>query len=284
VKIYLANYQPDRLGGGWSFARNFVKGMGDSISSYEDADIFFVTSASMTTREDVAKAKADGKKVVLRVDNILRPSRNRGGGMSHMRDYAEAADLVVYQSRDAYMRLANFLGKNGKIILNSTDESIFYPSKHDRPLFSYLYSRYNRDETKNFEIARDHFAAISQHISNEDIEPQLTIVGQFSQELQEYNFDFYNGENVRFMGTVSDPNTMADIYRNNIHLIYTYWRDACSNTLIEALMCDMHIVFPDDYFKKGSANEIITLFDIYGRDYFMLHRMCSEYKNAMEAL
>ena len=279
MKIYIANYQPDRQGGGWSFARNFAKGMGDSITqNYDEADVYFIVSASMTTRDEVTKAKNDGKKVVLRVDNILRPSRNRGGGMSHMRDYAEMADLVVYQSVDARNRLSPYLGREGKVILNSTDEDIFFPGKGERS--GHLYSRFNRDETKNFEVARDHFATIHQVIPD----LKLTIVGQFSQELQEYNFDFFNGENVRFMGTITDPMTMADIYRAHEYLIYTYWRDACSNTLIEALMCGMEIVFPDDFFMKGSANEIMTMFNMYGRDFFMLHRMCSEYKNAMEAL
>ena len=281
MKIYLDNYEPNRTGGGWSFARHFVKGMGDLITTdYKEADIFFVTSASMTTREKVEQAKKDGKKVVLRVDNILRPSRNRGGGMTHMRDYADNADLVIYQSRDAWDRLSDYLNKVGTIILNGTDESVFYPAKERPEALTYIYSRFNRDETKNWEIARDFYAETS-HILKGDC--QLYIVGQFSDELREYNFDFYQSENFKYLG-VLPPQELADVYRNSSMLIYSYWRDACSNTLIEALMCGLKIAYPDPFFKKGSANEIHTLWDIYGDSYFGLDRMCSEYKVAMGKL
>lgn len=285
MRIHLANYQPDRQGGGWSFARNFVKGMGDMISDYESSTIYFITSASMTTREQVAQAKADGKKIVLRVDNILRPSRNRGGGMTHMKDYAEAADLIIYQSDAARLRVGPFLGKNGPVILNSTDEEIFYPGSIEKNSDSYLYSRFNRDETKGFEQARDYFATLYRKNPG----AKLNITGQFSQELIEYNFDFFNGETPRYLGVVKDPVAMADIYRDNTYLIYTYWQDACSNTLIEALMCGMIIDFPDEYYRKGSANEIMDKWDSImpgagGREYFSLKRMCDDYKKEMVVL
>lgn len=282
MKVYVDNYEPGRQGGGWSFARNFVKGMGDVITqNYKEADIFFVTSASMTTRDKVSQAKKDGKKVVLRVDNILRPSRNRGGGMTHMRDYADMADLVIYQSRDAWDRLSDYLNKVGTIILNGTDQEYFYPAKERPEVMTCLYSRYNRDETKNWEVARDYFSETSAALKGEC---RLLIVGQFSDELREYNFDFYNGEKFTYLGIIKDPLQLGDIYRNASFLIYPYWRDACSNTLIEALMCGLKISYPDQFFRKGSANEIHTLWDIYGDTYFGLERMCSEYKQAMEAL
>ena len=277
--VHIAGYEPNRVGGGWSFARNFAKGAAEHLADYNHANIYFIPSASMVKREDVQKAKKDGKKIVLRVDNILRPSRNRGGGMSHLKDYAELADLVIYQSRDAWDRLSDYLNKHGIVILNGTDESIFKPGSPVENL-TYLYSRFNRDETKNWEIARDFFA------ETHNIVPQarLFITGQFSDELREYNFDFYNGENFQYLGVVQDPNQMADIYRNCSHLIYSYWRDACSNTLIEALMCGLKIAYPDPFFKKGSANEIQTLFNIYGDTYFGLGRMTNEYLTAMEKL
>lgn len=286
MKIYLANYEPGRIGGGWAFARNFVKGMDGITTNYDEADIYFITSASMVSREDAMKAKEDNKKIVLRVDNILRNSRNRNTGMSRMQDMANLADLVVFQSNAVREMLGWWLFdgkyKNNKVILNSTDEDIFFNDKL-ADWNTYLYSRYNRDETKNWEVARYYYSKIAE-MDNEEHKHILNIVGKFSPELVEYNFDFYNDENFKYWGEISDPYAMADIYRNNHHLIYTYWQDACSNTLIEALMCNCHIDFVDDYFKRGSANEIMTLFEVYGKDYFKLHRMCSEYTNAMKGL
>ena len=279
MKIYIANYQPDKLGGGWSFARNFNDAMGEAISDYVSSDIYFITSPSMVQREDVLQAKNDGKKIVLRIDNIVRNSRNRNTGMTRMKDFAEWADLVVYQSVAARNMLMPFLQKSGPVILNATNENIFKGSNVGAG-YSYLYSRFNRDETKNFEVARSYFSKISL------MEPKskLTFVGQFSPELVEGNFDFYNNENYHFFGTVNNPNTMAEVYRNNQYLIYSYWNDACSNTLIEALMCGCMVIFPDTYYKQGSANEIMTFFEHYGEYYFHLARMANEYREAMSKL
>lgn len=279
--VHIANFEPGRQGGGWSFARNFAKGIAPHLADYDHANIYFITSASMVKREEVQKAKKDGKKIVLRVDNILRPSRNRGGGMSHLKDYADMADLVIYQSRDAWDRLSDYLNKVGTIILNGTDPEFFYPAKERPEKITFLYSRFNRDETKNWEVARDYYAETSAAIGNAC---KLYIVGQFSDELREYNFDFYNNEDFQYLGVVKSPQELGDIYRSCTHLIYPYWRDACSNTLIEALMSGLKISYPDPFFKKGSANEIHTLWDIYGDTYFGLDRMASEYITAMEGL
>lgn len=286
MKIYIANYQANKIGGGWSFIRNFVKGMGDTITqNYDQADIYFIASPSMVQREDVQKAKRDKKRIVLRIDNIVRNSRNRNTGMSRMKDFAEWADLVIYQSVAAQKLLQGFTSKKGQVILNSTDEDVFHRGKLPPDSFTFLYSRQNRDETKNFEVARAYFASISEIYNGRlSLKPRLTLVGQYSQELREGNFDFYNNEKFTYLGSITDPESMANIYRNNECLIYTYWQDACSNTLIEALMCGCKIDFPDEYYRKGSANEIMVLFDLYGREYFSLKRMADEYTKAIGAI
>lgn len=281
MKIHIARADITRNGGGWSWQSNFIKGARELVCEYDEADIYFITSASMLERSEVEKAKADGKKIVLRVDNILRNSRNRNTGMTRMRDFAEWADLVIYQSVWAKEKLQPFLqAKNHKVILNAVDENIFYPAETEPSIYNVLYSRFNRDETKCFEIARDWFAERYAGVNNMN----LTLVGQYSPELVEYNFDFYNNEKHKYLGVISTPENMADVYRNNWGLIYSYYHDACSNTLIEALMCGLTILYPDPFFKEGSANEIEVLYNLYGRNYFMLHRMVSEYKSVMEGL
>ena len=117
MKIYIAKFEPDRIGGGWSFASNFHDGMGDLITAnYDEADIYFITSPSMVQRDEVAKAKADGKKIVLRLDNAVRNSRNRNTGMTRMKDFAEWSDLIIYQSNWAKDYLMPFLKKDKKQI------------------------------------------------------------------------------------------------------------------------------------------------------------------------
>lgn len=245
--------------------RNFAKGV--ELYPYEESDVYIIAGASMVERSEVIKAKEDGKKVILRVDNALRNSRNRGTGMTRMKDFAEISDLVIYQSHWAREYLRPYLKKDGPIIVNGTDRKIFYPPKQ-RTRNIYLYSRFNRDETKNWEVARYWYS----QKQLEDPTAELWIVGAFSPELVEYNFDFYNNENFRYMGTLTDPASMADVYRNAKYFIYTYFADACSNSLIEAICSGCEIVDPHHFLDTGGAPDILQTEDL------SLERMCREYE------
>lgn len=280
MKIHLAKYEPNRQGGGWTFQRNFYKAMTDKgieLTNQEQADIYFITSASMVTRDEVREARDQGKKIVLRCDNIIRNSRNRNTGMSRMRDFAEWADLVIYQSEFAKGLLDKFLQpKKSVVILNSTDESIFYGEP--KPLQGrYLYSKYSSDETKNWEMARLKFQELNDPKS-------LTIVGRFDETLREYNYDFYQGEEVYEKGLITDANTLADIYRNHDCLLYSYFNDACSNTLIEALSCGLEVIDCYGMTQTGGAPEILAKFREIGKNYFFLERMADDYIAALGAL
>lgn len=284
MKIHIANYEPDRLGGGWRFSSNLVKGLGDKVSNYEEADIYFVAGPTMVSYEEVEKAKQDGKKIVLRIDNIVRNSRNRNTGMSRMKRFGELADLLVYQSEYAADILGKqFLNREGPVILNGCDTSIFNPKgREESTTARFLYSRVNRDETKNWEMARFIFQEQS-HVR--DGEAKLHLVGQFSPELVEYNFDFYNDEKYHYWGTITDPETMATIYRNSDYLLYTFFNDACSNTMIEALCSGCEIFDPYGMANTGGAPEILHCFEEHGgRDYFTIERMTNDYLEEMSKL
>lgn len=280
MKVYIAKYEPDRIGGGWSFSRNLANGLGEQFTTnYEEADVYFICSPSMVQREDVQKAKSDGKKIILRIDNAVRNSRNRNTGMSRMFDFANWADLVIYQSAWARDYLKPFLKKEGQVILNGIDTALYHAPSTEPDGDFILYSRFNRDETKNWEVARYWFSTY--FVTHPD--SRLYIVGQFSPELQGGNFDFYNNESFQFQG-VLPPENMADLYRHCKKFLYTYFNDACSNTLIEALCSGCEIVGDEYYLCTGGAAEIFKAFNEKGRDYFSLDRMVNEYKTAMESL
>jgi glycosyltransferase involved in cell wall biosynthesis len=231
----------------------------------------------MVSVGEVEQAKADGKKVVMRVDNITRNSRNKRNGMDRMFTKAQLADLVIYQSKFARDLLQPFLqAENHTVIMNAADADVFHDLGRNDDGHTYLYSRYNRDETKNFEVARYTF----QNIQEEEMEAKLLLVGQFSPELVNNNFDFYMGEAIEFLGVITDPYRMAEIYRRTTKLIYTYWHDACSNTLIEARICGCDILIPHPFFLEGSAQEIMEK-DL---EYLKLPRMIKEYKEAISGI
>lgn len=275
MKVYLAKYEPDRVGGGWSFQKNFVKAMGDTITyDYNEADIYFISSPSMVQRDEVQQAKQDGKKIVLRIDNAVRNSRNRNTGMSRMKDFADWADTVIYQSDWAREYLSEFLNKDGAVILNGVDLDLYHPAYKNRAV---LYSRFNRDETKNWEVARYWFSR-----NYKDYE-KLLIVGQFSQELRDGNFDFYDDENFEYLGVLDEKN-MAKLYSTTGFFLYTYYNDACSNSLIEALVSGCEIVGDEYYRGTGGAKEILDSFRQFGRNYFSVERMGEQYKKVLGTL
>lgn len=266
--VHLAKYEPDRLGGGWTFMRNLSKGL--LTSSFEVADIYFISGATMVTREEVETARNAGKKIVLRVDNAIRNSRNRNTGMSRLKDFSAWADLVIYQSSWARDYLMPFTGKDGPVILNGCDLDLFTPE--EKIADSIIYSRYNRDETKNWEVAR--------YFLSQTKDKQIYIVGNFSPELIEGNFDFYQNEQFEYFGVLNERN-YAKLLRKTEQFLYTYYNDACSNSLIEALCCACEIVGDRYYRETGGAKEIIESFESKGRDYFSLERMVGEYQREL---
>ena len=263
MRIHIPKYEPNRPGGGWTFCRNLVNELG--WSEYEDSDIYFIAGASMVERSEVEKAKADGKKIVLRVDNALRNSRNRGTGMTRMRDFAQLADLLVYQSEWARDYLKPYLGVDGPVIVNGVDTKVFHKGGQKQNV--YIYSRFNRDETKNWEIARYWYS----RKQIEDPNAVLWIIGAFSPELIEYNFDFYNNENFKYWGVIQSPETLADLLRSSKYFIYTYFADACSNSLIEAIRCGCKIIDPHHFLDTGGAPDILQTEDLSSE------RMAREY-------
>lgn len=280
--ICLPSYDEQALGGGWSFISNLKTAIPDYFTDYEHADTFFIPSASMVSRDEVYQAKQDGKKIVLRCDNIIRNSRNRNSGMTRMKDFADWSDLVIYQSEFARDLLDPYLRtKNNTVILNSCNELYFhYPTQEYKlaGVSRYLYARSSTDETKNWDIARISFQNVQGPKS-------LTIIGKpFKEDMSLYNYDFYQGENVRYLGEIRDKNTLGDIYRDHDYLVYSYFQDACSNTLIEGLCSGLKILNCYGMAETGGAPEILEKFREFGQNYFFLERMGMEYIEALESI
>ena len=242
MKIYIANQSKQKIGGGWTFLANFTKYAKRQgikiVDNVDDCDIYFIAGATMVMRDEVQQAKDKGKKIVLRVDNIPRNSRNRNTGTSRLYDFAQLSDLVIYQSKWAKDYISPFLKKDGTIILNGPDTEIFNETKgaaipvDGKP--QYLYIQFNRDETKQWHHTWYDF----QMIQREDPDAHLWIIGNFSPEQQQYNFDFYNNERFRYVGVLDNPEDMAEYMRSADVLMLPYYNDACSNTLMEYLACN----------------------------------------------
>lgn len=256
MKIYIPNDSEQSLGGGWTFRRNFIKGLAgkaEVVDSPEKADIVFITAPTMVTRDTVEKIHGMGKKFVLRLDNIPRNSRNRNTGTSRLFEFAQKASKIVYQSQWSKDYLMPFIKREGVVIHNGVDMEIFNPRGekydfHGEP--TYLYSRFNRDETKRWEEAWYKF----QMIFRKNPKAKLVIVGNFSDEQKEYNFDFFQGEQFDYLGIQDNPEEMAKIYRGCEFFLATYYNDCYSNTYQEALACGVKLFEPD---MSGGTPELI---------------------------
>lgn len=277
--IYIAKQDENKTGGGWSWIQNALKSL--PTTNYKDALVYLIPSPSMVSKEEVDQAQSDGKKIVLRVDNIVRNSRNRNTGMSRMKRFAEQADAIIYQSQFAKNLLLPYLQLDGYVILNSCDQSIYNSKgRTESTTGRYMYSRVNRDETKNWEMARIYF----QNVALNQKDTKLHIVGHFSPELVEYNFDFYMNENYQYWGIMRDPQSLAQIYKDSDYFIYTYFNDACSNSLIEAISSGCYVADPYKMLSTGGAVEIIDAYKLFGEEFFGLERMGKQYMEVINEL
>lgn len=238
IKIHILVDSQQSLGGGLTFIRNFTTA-GKKFFEFTDednADVILLPGASLMNRDSVERVKNKNKKIVLRIDNALKNSRNRNTGSSRLYDFAQMADLVIFQSNWAREYLSPFIKKDGVVIINGADENIFKPEgekieKDGNPV--YLYVRYNLDETKHWHQVWYEY----QMVYRQNNEAMLWLVGRWPGEVIQYNFDFFMGERYRYFGVIEDPREMAKIYRSADVLIAPYYYDACSNVIIEAKLC-----------------------------------------------
>jgi glycosyltransferase involved in cell wall biosynthesis len=282
MRIYIVGKQKliDHNGGGFSFVRNFIKGCPfEIVEDPKDCDIFFIPSASMY--EKGMEIPID-KKVVLRVDNALKNSRNRNAGMRRMCEIASKADLIVYQSKWSQEYLSpviNACRVKETVIVNGSDTKIFKPEglvKENTGSPLYLYVRSSNDETKQWHQSWYEFQMIQRRQPN----AELWIAGRFSPENHEYNFDFFNNENYKYLGFVQSPEDMACLYRTAEYLLFPFFNDSCSQTLIEFLLTKRdksRVLFNNN---TGGNPDILNS-DINN---LTIEYMCQKYKEALEQL
>lgn len=260
MKILATSQSKQGIGGGWTFLRTFAKyapKYGGQIVSSGDADVLLISGATMLQRDFVFEWKKKGMKIVLRVDNIPRNSRNRNTGTSRLKDFAAAADLVIYQSEWARDYIQPFLQKDGVVILNGADPEIFNTSGSIRPRDGepqHLFVQYNRDETKQWHQMWFEYQMRFRELTEEGKRPHLWIAGQFSPELQAANFDFFMGERFEYLGVLEEPEEMAEVMRGADVLLAPYYNDACSQTIVEARMCGVGVI---EHNATGGTAEII---------------------------
>jgi len=251
MKIKIPKSTQTGIGGGISFIDNLKKASIHEVVADGDYDILLIAGATLCDRADFVDAKKKNKPIILRVDNILEDSKNRSTGMSRMREYAEGANVIVYQSDWAKHILEEICG-DGIVIRNGVDSEIFYPAEikdwGDNRIF---YSKFSRNETKNFHVVQYWWREYNL-IKKDDT---LVLAGRFSDAIQKINnpFEFHNGENFEYRGVIEDKHLLANIIRGCDVAFLPYFADACSNTVLECQACGVPVI----YHNYGGTKELV---------------------------
>jgi len=288
IKVYLPQLKKDSIGGGWTFSRNLQKvlfGRVEFTDDLKNCDLVFITGATMMTREALNEITNLNKKVILRVDNIPKESRNRGCGFSRLKKSAEIANVIIYQSKWAKEYAGFYLG-DGEVIYNGVDTTIFSPNGEEIVIPEhtdiYLFDAHSSNENKRFEEAR----YIFNNYWRSDRNSQFWILGhnwadkQIMKEMKEYNYDFFDGEVVKEIDVIPDQFELAKLLRSAKALIYPSFCDACPNMVLEALGCGLKVVGVN---KEGGTIELINGFEDGSLD-ISLYRMGEEYYNLINKI
>jgi len=280
--------KPDyAIGGGFTFVRNLIKYLerqGVSCVFEGDYDVYFLIGPTTAQREDVKQAVSQGKKVVLRVDNIPEDYRNRGTAISRLKDFSEMADVVVYQSGWAKQYVMGLTGVDGVVIYNGVDKDIFKPGKKIKK--TYLYVRSSTNESKRWQEAK--YIYRQKWLKGEA--DMLTIVGNFADYTRMYGDDFFKrykmgmfDEPYEYLGQIEDPLEMAEILKTHEYLIAPFYNDAMSNTICEGLACNCKIITGTGG-KSGGTIEILGNFKEKGIDWLDMNRCGEEYLGIFKLL
>lgn len=256
MRIRLPHDSEKFQGGGTTFINNFSKAINKYghtiVDNTSDYDTLFIAGATLASREEVIKAKTEGKIIILRVDNLLEDRKNRNTGMPRLKEFANLADVIVYQSEWAKKLLSPLIG-NGVVINNGVDTDIFYPRTKPKTWdnLRIFYSKYSRNEVKQFHEVQYWW----REYCLEKKDDTLVLVGKFADDYLkiEHPFDFHNEEDCEYQGVIMDNKILADSMRGCDVAFLPYMFDACSNTILEAQACGLPII----YSPTGGTPEIV---------------------------
>lgn len=254
LKVYVPNISNTPIGGGFTFLRNFKKGLNGKVKfvdNWRDCDIIFVFGITTMDKTEVHEAVKAEKKLVLRVDNIPRKSRNRRQSPAErLKEFGQIASLVVYQSKWCERWAGYFAGK-GIIINNGVDLSVFNMNGRESDAHTYLYIDYNPNPFKRFDEAIYWF----ENIWRTDNTAHLVIAGNVPKEYlenPEYNWDLNVPAKVEYEGIMNTPEEVAELMKRCDYLIYPSFAEAYPNTVLEAVACGVKPIFLNE---EGGSTE-----------------------------
>lgn len=277
MKLFIPHYKKlsSSIGGGNTFTKHLISNLPESIElvdNIESANVYFLIGPSTETSKEVAKAKALGKHIVLRLDGYCEDWRNSGKGTKRLFESYKMSDFVIYQSEFIGNTVLKYLKyrfgeKPNKLIYNGVDTDTFKSSGSDRASKSYVTTFYRKDPNKRFEEVLARF----RDIHTADQRATLTLIGRYSTEYKDHNFGFFDDMRINYLGVLNHEQ-MNEVYNKNRFFLYPSFADPAPNALLEALHSGLEPVYLNNY--GGS----VELYMKYKEGYnFSVKRMASEY-------
>lgn len=274
MKIKILNYEQylDRIGGGFTFLRNFTS----NFDVCDNGKVLFIPNPMQANVDEVREITIPR---ILRLDNIPEEKNNRGCSASKLKAILPLADYIIFQSEWSKSKYLEFcelndvkITDNQKVIYNGVDTRIFHKPNNEIELPHFIYV-HGKGDNKRWPEAQEFFRRM--YYSNRDA--KLFLIGSFARETSDYNFGFYNGENFQYFGPQNDK-SIADIMRMCKYILYPAFADSCPNTLIEAMSCGLEVFLINGY---GGQKEVYDLFQESPK-IFILDYMINEYKKVFK--
>ena len=260
IKVYIEGGEKykNSCGGGFTFLRNLKKGLEgkvEFVGDWKDCDIVFVFGITAIDKTRVHEAVNAGKKLVLRVDNIPRKSRNkRQSPVERLTEFGNKASAVVYQSKWCKEYAGFFIKNDNEVIINNgVDSEIFNSKSRNSDGHTYLYINYNDNPNKRFDEAMYWYDMESR----QDPKAKLIIAGNAPKiyiEHPEYNWDLPTNAKVEYRGILDSPVQVASLMRECDYLLYPSFCEAYPNTLLEGMACG---VMPLYLNNEGGSKEAL---------------------------
>lgn len=243
VKIFVPNISNTSIGGGFTFKTNFVKALNGKVQfvdRWQDCDVVFVFSITTIDKGELHEAIRAGKKLVLRVDNIPRKSRNKRQSPAERLAEFGKLGMVIYQSEWA-KEYAGYFAGDGVVIYNGVDTDIFNEKNRNSDGKTFLYADYNPNPNKRFDEALYWFDMSWR----EDNSVHLIIAGNVPRiylENPEFNWDVPTNGKIEYVGIKQTLEEMAELYKKCDYLLYPSFAEACPNVISEAMACGLEVV------------------------------------------